>query len=339
MYQLPHRRVCAPRLDAANSFGLLVGVPSSQVPALQRVNPGNPNESYLIQKLEGAATVGQQMPLGAPSLPQADINVIRQWITDGALPPAGPPPAAPIRVTSLSPLPGSDLDVLPPSVIAMFDRDLDATSVDATTFILERSGGDGTFGDGNEVAVAAAGITVAGASPMTATFDLTGVASAFDTYRVRLVGTGGATIRDLGPNTLDGEFSGAFPSGDGNQGGDFEALFTVSDLVATLDSIQTKIFTPKCATAGCHTGPTGMVLPEGMDLSDGDASFNSLVMTPSIQEPLILRTMPGDPDNSYLIQKLEGTAAMGLQMPRNLPPLPQANIDVVRQWITDGAPR
>ncbi len=319
------------RLDSVNSFGLLVGVVSNQAPPTLRVMPGDPDSSYLIQKLEGTG-MGMQMPIGAPPLPQADINVIRQWITDGAMPPAGLPPATPIRVTSLSPLPDMDLDALPASVIAMFDRDLEATSVDATTFILERSGGDGTFGDGNEMAIAAAAITV---SMATATFDLTGVASVFDTYRVRLVGTGGATIRDLGPNTLDGEFSGTFPSGDGNQGGDFEALFTVSDLVATLDSIQTKIFTPTCATVGCHTGPMPTA---GQDLRDADTSFNNLVMVPSIQSALF-KVLPGDPDNSYLIQKLEGTAGMGLQMPRNLPPLPQADIDVVRQWITDGANR
>ncbi len=239
----------------------------------------------------------------------------------------------------MSPVAGSTLDTLPASVIAMFDRDLDATSVDATTFILERSGGDGTFGDGNEVMVAATAITVSMASPMTATFDLTGVASVNETYRVRLLGTGGATIRDLDANALDGEFGGGFPSGDGTQGGDFAATFIVAGLIATLDSIQTNIFTPTCATAGCHTGPAGPVLPAGMDLSDADASFNNLVMVLSLQAAPLLRVMPTDPDNSYLIQKLEGTAAMGLRMPRNLPPLPQADIDVVRQWITDGANR
>ena len=68
------------RLDAANSFGLLVGVTSAQAPPLLRVSPGDPNDSYLIQKLEGTAGTGQQMPIGAPGLPQADIDVIRQWI-------------------------------------------------------------------------------------------------------------------------------------------------------------------------------------------------------------------------------------------------------------------
>ena len=62
---------------------MLVGIASSQDAGTQRVNPGNPNISYLIQKLEGPGVSGQQMPPGAP-LPQADINVIRTWITQGA---------------------------------------------------------------------------------------------------------------------------------------------------------------------------------------------------------------------------------------------------------------
>lgn len=49
-----------------------------------RVLPGNPDMSYLIQKLEGNQMVGGQMPPGAP-LQQAVIDDIRLWITNGAL--------------------------------------------------------------------------------------------------------------------------------------------------------------------------------------------------------------------------------------------------------------
>src|SRR6185295_8172048 len=90
------------RLDSANSYALLVGVASGEQPSLQRVTAGNPNNSYLIQKLEGTAAVGGRMPLGGTPLAQADINVIRQWITDGAQAPGGAS-TAPVRVTSLSP--------------------------------------------------------------------------------------------------------------------------------------------------------------------------------------------------------------------------------------------
>src|SRR5271167_2962162 len=74
------------RLDAADSYNLLVGVPSTEVPSLLRVKPGDPVNSYIIQKLQGHAAVGAQMPLGGPYLSADTIALIQQWITDGAAP-------------------------------------------------------------------------------------------------------------------------------------------------------------------------------------------------------------------------------------------------------------
>lgn len=72
------------RLDATNSYALLVGVASAEVPSLQRVNPGRPDDSYLVQKLDGRAAVGVRMPFGGPYLDDATIAVVRQWIAAGA---------------------------------------------------------------------------------------------------------------------------------------------------------------------------------------------------------------------------------------------------------------
>ncbi len=66
------------RLDAANSYAMLVNVASSEVPGLLRVNPGNPDQSYLVQKIQGNAAVGGRMPLGQAALPQDRIDLIRQ---------------------------------------------------------------------------------------------------------------------------------------------------------------------------------------------------------------------------------------------------------------------
>ena len=323
------------RLDDANSYALLVGVASGQQPALQRVEPGDPDNSYLIRKLEGTASTGGRMPLGMTPLPQGDIDMIRQWILDGALPTASPPPADPIRVSSLSPLPNSTLPMLPLSIMAIFDRELDATSVNATTFLVERSGGDGTFGDGNEVAVTPVSVTVPAMNPNTAVFDFSTAPPVEDTYRVTLVGTGPAMILDLDSNALDGEFTGSFPSGDGTQGGNFVAEFDVAGIQPTLQSIQDNVFTPICS--GCHTGPASNTLPSGLDLTSLTPSYMGLVGTASVQDGTVDRVSPGDPDNSYLIRKLEGTAPFGGQMPLFGQPLDQATIDTIRQWITDGA--
>jgi methionine-rich copper-binding protein CopC len=78
------------QLDEGHSFALLVGVPSAEAPGVLRVKPGDPTDSYLIEKLQGSSgIVGQQMPFGGPYLPQATIDVIKQWITAGALATSG----------------------------------------------------------------------------------------------------------------------------------------------------------------------------------------------------------------------------------------------------------
>jgi len=327
------------RLDAASSFALLVGVPSMEESSVLRVVPGDPDNSYLIQKLEGNASSGQQMPLNAPALPQSTINVIRQWISDGAIDDRLPA-INPIRVTSLSPVPDSVLDPAPTQIIAVFDREPDTSTVNGNTFILEASGGDTTFGDGNEIPVAAASITVSLANSQSAVFDLSGMPLADETYQVRLLGTGPSIILDLDANALDGEFAGAFPSGDGTEGGDFEAVFTVVSPVImgpTLDDIQAVVFGPTCSTAGCHTGG-GVALPSVMNLTSAQASFDSLVNIASLE--VAIRVLPADPDNSYLIHKIEGTATVGDRMPAGSPdPLDPAIIASIRQWIADGALR
>ena len=109
------------------------GSPGSQVPTLLRVAPGDADNSYLIQKLEGNASVGGQMPLGGTPLPPDQINTVRQWIIDGATDDR-PPATSPIRVSSLSVVPDSVLDAGPDEIIAGFDRELDASTVNANTF-------------------------------------------------------------------------------------------------------------------------------------------------------------------------------------------------------------
>jgi len=74
------------RLDSEeNSYAFLVGHAADEVPELMRVDPGNPDASYIVRKLEGAAgIVGGRMPLGGPYLSQTQINSVRDWIANGA---------------------------------------------------------------------------------------------------------------------------------------------------------------------------------------------------------------------------------------------------------------
>lgn len=74
------------RLDSEdNSYAFLVNQAADEIPDLMRVNPGNPDLSYIIKKLEGASDiVGGRMPLGGPYLSETQIKQVRDWITNGA---------------------------------------------------------------------------------------------------------------------------------------------------------------------------------------------------------------------------------------------------------------
>ena len=313
-----------------------MGVPSRQT-GLLRVEPGNPDDSYLIRKLEGTASEGDQMPLGGPPLPQSTIDFARQWITDGALPDDDGPTGQPPTVTSLDPAPGSVLSSIPQSIEVGFDREIDASTINSETFTLVASGGDGSFEDGNEAVITPVSVSLSTINPRLATMDLGGVSGSEDQYRVTLRGSGASFVMSADGLRLDGKFSGAFPSGDGAEGGDFVAGFSIEGLQPTLDSIQANVFEGSCALSGCHDGG-GTGLPRGMDLSSADASFDALVGVDSLQVPGLPRVTPNDADASYLVDKLEGTQADELrQMPQGGPLLDQATIDVIRAWIDNGA--
>ncbi|MEW6168106.1 MAG: hypothetical protein AB1651_10465 [Pseudomonadota bacterium] len=104
-------------------------------------------------------------------------------------------------------------------------------------------------------------------------------------------------------------------------------------LPPTIESIQDRVFTPQCAS--CHAGA---LAPQGLRLEDAQTSYDNLVDVPSTEVPAQFRVEPGSPDTSYLIDKLEGTQAVGARMPLGQPPLDAETIGVIRQWISDGAP-
>jgi hypothetical protein len=87
----------------------------------------------------------------------------------------------------------------------------------------------------------------------------------------------------------------------------------------------------------CHTN-VGRVPSGGLNLTAGN-SYAALVNVASLLKPSATRVIPGDPDGSYLIQKLEGTAGIaGRRMPFNGPPyLTDGQILVIRRWIELGA--
>jgi hypothetical protein len=105
------------------------------------------------------------------------------------------------------------------------------------------------------------------------------------------------------------------------------------ELTANFESIQEHIFTPICTA--CHTGAGA---PHGLRLDEG-VSYGLLVGVSSDEDPSVKRVAPRNPDGSYLIQKLSGTASVGARMPLGGPYLSQAQIDTIKQWIANGAPQ
>ena len=99
----------------------------------------------------------------------------------------------------------------------------------------------------------------------------------------------------------------------------------------TLTSIQSLVFDTRCIA---HHG--GHAVEAGLNLLEGN-SFAALVNVPSTQAALDL-VEPGDPENSYLIHKIEGRAGItGAIMPPGGDPLTAEEIEAIRQWIADGA--
>ena len=78
---------------------------------------------------------------------------------------------------------------------------------------------------------------------------------------------------------------------------------------ATLSEVQSQVFDASCT--GCHSGSSPS---QGLNLSEG-AAYGNTVNVPSTEVPSLNLVEPGDADNSYLMQKLEGTAQSGVRMP------------------------
>ena len=113
-------------------------------------------------------------------------------------------------------------------------------------------------------------------------------------------------------------------------------------LEPTFSSISREIFSAtdaagRRACVACHTN-VGRNPAGGLNLL-GDGAYAQLVNVESVTNRGSLRVVPGDPDNSLLVRKLEGTPGIvGQRMPIGGPPyLTAGQIQIIRRWIQDGA--
>jgi len=240
------------------------------------------------------------------------------------VPPNTMPTLGSFIVTNVAPAAGANLTAWPNQINVTFNRSVAAASLTTSSVILAASGGDGSFGDGNEMAITPTSLSATGS---VATVDLSGISVADDTFQLTLKGTGADVVTDSNGNVLDGNL-------DNNAGGDFTSAFSVATTsTVTFQSLQDTVFTPSCAVSGCHTGAAPQA---GMNLSQGQA-YAAIVNVPSVEVASLLRVKPGDPDQSYLVRKIEGTATVGARMPLGGPALPADRIQAIRQWISAGA--
>jgi hypothetical protein len=197
------------RLDAGNSYALLVNVASAEVPGTLRVSPGNPNASYLVQKIEGTAAVGVRMPAnGPPYLPQDRIDLVRRWIAAGA--PVAAAPADRLMVTSSIPAVSETATPGLGKLTVIFNSNVDSSRVSAETFTLR---------DALDQPVAVSAVRVpAGRQNVV---EITTAPLAAGSYQLSVHGDGPAPLADEAGRVLDGD-------ADGEPGGDSLIPFDVN---------------------------------------------------------------------------------------------------------------
>lgn len=75
-----------------SAYKYTVNVASVELPAMDRIEPSNPSQSYLMHKLDNThgslacpVSCGARMPQGSAQLPLQTRNMLRRWISSGAL--------------------------------------------------------------------------------------------------------------------------------------------------------------------------------------------------------------------------------------------------------------
>jgi len=72
-------------LSAGVAYNMIVDVASAQQPSVDRIEPNDPESSYLYLKVIGDPSIdGSRMPRGGPALASELLDLLRDWIERGA---------------------------------------------------------------------------------------------------------------------------------------------------------------------------------------------------------------------------------------------------------------
>ncbi|MFZ2651033.1 MAG: hypothetical protein WA210_13105 [Burkholderiaceae bacterium] len=331
---------------------------STEIPTMREINPGAPDASYMIWKLRGQgpaeeAIVGVRMPAFSAALDPALIDVVTQWIRDGA--PLGapsdadsggstPPPSAP-------PPPPPDGGTTPPGAIVPTWYGVQANILQRYCTVCH-SGANPPAGLSWEVGQYAAIVTDGRMSTEISTMREVKPDDPDASYMMwKLLGHGPegqaivGTRMPAGRGALDPALidvvaqwirNGA-PLGDPTDA-DSGGAIPPPAIIPTWYGVQVNILDKYCTA--CHREPdaTG-------GLSWELDRYNEIVTAGrmSSQIPGLREVEPGNPDASYMMWKIRGRgpagqAIAGVRMPATNMALDPALAAVVEQWIRDGAP-
>jgi hypothetical protein len=106
------------------------------------------------------------------------------------------------------------------------------------------------------------------------------------------------------------------------------------DPTATFTRVQNEIFTPTCGKLACHD----TLGQQSQQVLIAGRAYANIVNVPSVEMPSLMRIRPNDVAGSYLYRKITGAGITGDRMPQSLPPLDDAKIKLIRDWIRRGAP-
>ena len=289
-----------------------INVPASQDPKRSRITPGQPDASYLLCKVDPACSpiLGARMPLGVPLTAQ-EIALLRAWISQGA---SGGGPVPDGGVPSDFAVPA---DQTPP-VFAGATRAVSAPN--SVTL---------SWGAATDDRSAAANLTY---------LIYQATSAGGETYATPTYTTApGATGFAVGKLAINTTYYFVVRARDaaGNVDGNTVERSAKTGGVSLSGQVQ-PIFLAKCATNACHSGARPA---QGLALGSAAATYAGTVNVASTECAANKLVLPNQPDQSYLIWKLQGSGPcfMGSQMPKGQP-LTTAEITTVRSWILSGAP-
>ncbi|MEE8104186.1 MAG: LamG domain-containing protein [Planctomycetota bacterium] len=125
------------------------------------------------------------------------------------------------RVTAVTPAANSTTGEDPDVIEVTFNRDVDKTTVTAASFQLAFSGGDGSFGESNEILIQP---LIEFPTNRRIRFDLANIPLPQEVFRLRLIGDGVDALRSVDNDLLDGDR-------DNVPGGTFELHFRTTTAV------------------------------------------------------------------------------------------------------------